>query len=284
MRSGRSDALAPATPTQAAPTPVPGETLPQVRPKCAVGRGGVASSRLRSAGRTGPGGMGVVYLARNKLMDRREVLKVVNKALLTILARWSASCARSARRRAPPQQRGGLQRRAGRRILLFAMEYVEGEDLASGAAPGPLPVPYACHYVAQAAMGLQHAHEKGMVHRDIKPQNLMLRRRGRNTSSRSSISGWPRRGRREAVTDLTGSGHDGHAGLHGAGADAGRGQGRCPGGHLQPGLHAVLPAHRRVAVHGQERLRVLETHLSTTGAAESGSRRLRRSWRRWCRR
>src|SRR5205823_13259417 len=43
---------------------------------------------------------------------------------------------------------------------------------------GPLPVTHACHYVRQAALGLQHAHEKGMVHRDLKPGNLMLTPKG----------------------------------------------------------------------------------------------------------
>ena len=43
---------------------------------------------------------------------------------------------------------------------------------------GQLPLPHACNYIHQAALGLQHAHEHGMVHRDIKPSNLMLARQG----------------------------------------------------------------------------------------------------------
>ena len=59
------------------------------------------------------------------------------------------------------------------------MEYVEGLDLSQMVkAKGPLPVANACNYVHQAALGLQHAHEHGMVHRDIKPANLMLARQG----------------------------------------------------------------------------------------------------------
>src|SRR4029077_8874839 len=61
----------------------------------------------------------------------------------------------------------------------FAMEYVEGTDLGKLVQlTGPLKIPIACHYVRQAALGLQHAHEHGLVHRDIKPANLLLDRGG----------------------------------------------------------------------------------------------------------
>jgi len=55
------------------------------------------------------------------------------------------------------------------------MEHVDGVDLAEHVKRrGPLSVPVACDYIVQVANGLQHAFESGMVHRDIKPQNLML--------------------------------------------------------------------------------------------------------------
>jgi len=57
----------------------------------------------------------------------------------------------------------------------FAMEYVQGTDLGKLVQlSGPRPVAQACAYVRQAALGLQHAHERGLVHRDIKPANLLL--------------------------------------------------------------------------------------------------------------
>ena len=60
------------------------------------------------------------------------------------------------------------------------MEYVEGDDLAKVVkSSGPLPVVHACYFIYQAALGLQHAHERGMVHRDIKPANLILAREGK---------------------------------------------------------------------------------------------------------
>ena len=57
----------------------------------------------------------------------------------------------------------------------MVMELVDGIDLSQTIKKrGALPVAEACDYIRQAAIGLQHAHERGMVHRDIKPHNLMV--------------------------------------------------------------------------------------------------------------
>src|SRR5205807_131413 len=57
----------------------------------------------------------------------------------------------------------------------LAMELVDGIDLARLVQQsGPLPVEQSCEYIRQAALGLQHAHERGLVHRDIKPHNLIM--------------------------------------------------------------------------------------------------------------
>ena len=64
-------------------------------------------------------------------------------------------------------------RAAGRPYLV--MEFVEGDDLDELVGRcGPLPVAEACEVIRQAALGLQHLHEHGLVHRDVKPSNLML--------------------------------------------------------------------------------------------------------------
>jgi serine/threonine protein kinase len=129
----------------------------------------------------GRGGMGVVYLAQNKLMGRKEVLKVVSRELMdrrSVSERFLREIRNAAQLQHPNIVTAYSAMRAGDRIVL-AMEYVEGYDLSKLVkAQGPLPVAHACNFVYQTALGLQHAHERGMVHRDIKPSNLMLARPG----------------------------------------------------------------------------------------------------------
>jgi formylglycine-generating enzyme required for sulfatase activity len=127
----------------------------------------------------GRGGMGVVYLAHNKLMGRDEVLKVVSGQLVdrpVVLDRFLREIRSAAKMHHTNIVTAYSAIRAGESIV-FAMEYVEGYDLAQLVkGNGPLPVAHACNFVHQAALGLQYAHEQGMVHRDIKPSNLILAR------------------------------------------------------------------------------------------------------------
>ena len=127
----------------------------------------------------GVGGMGVVYLAYNRLLARHEVLKVIGEHIVEqpgSLDRFLREIRAVARLRHPNVVSAYSALRCGT-SLVFAMEYVEGLDLRRMVkAKGPMPIGHACHFVHQAALGLQHAHEEGMVHRDIKPANLMLSR------------------------------------------------------------------------------------------------------------
>jgi serine/threonine protein kinase len=128
----------------------------------------------------GQGGMGVVYLAHNRLMGRDEVLKVVGPQAVEqrgVLDRFLREIRAVASLRHPNIVTAYSAFLCGKN-LVFAMEYVEGLNLARLVkAKGPLPVGHACSFVHQAALGLQHAHEAGLVHRDIKPSNLMLARK-----------------------------------------------------------------------------------------------------------
>ena len=84
--------------------------------------------------------------------------------------------------------------------IVFAMEYVEGLDLSKLVkAKGPLPVGHACNFIHQAALGLQHAHEEGLVHRDIKPHNLMLSRKGDKATVKVLDFGLAKAAREEKV-------------------------------------------------------------------------------------
>jgi hypothetical protein len=129
----------------------------------------------------GRGGMGLVYLAENRLTGRNEVLKVLGPQITgrtSALERFLREIRAVAKLRHPNIVTAYHAARVGESIVL-AMEYVDGLDLSEVVkARGPLPVASACDCVRQAALGLQHAHEHGMVHRDIKPSNLMLTRQG----------------------------------------------------------------------------------------------------------
>lgn len=129
----------------------------------------------------GRGGMGVVYLAQHRLMKRWEVLKVVGKEQLASRGaadRFLQEVQSAARLNHPNVVKAYSATWLGE-MIAFSMEYVPGEDLAKVVkARGPLSVQHASFYCAQVAMGLQHAHDKGMVHRDIKPANLILTKDG----------------------------------------------------------------------------------------------------------
>jgi WD40 repeat protein/serine/threonine protein kinase len=125
----------------------------------------------------GEGGMGAVYKARNWKLGRIVALKVIRKERLnneTIIRRFRREIEAAAQLSHPNIAHAyDADEVAGTHF--FVMEYVEGRDLAKVVKErGPLPIAEACEYTRQAALGLQHAHERGLVHRDIKPSNLLL--------------------------------------------------------------------------------------------------------------
>lgn len=129
----------------------------------------------------GQGGMGVVYKARQHSLDRHVALKVIHENLLAnrvAIHRFEREAMAAARLMHPNIVAIYQAGKAGNHHYL-AMEYVAGTNLQRLVEEGGMfPVDRACRYIRQAALGLQHAHERGLVHRDIKPPNLMVTQDG----------------------------------------------------------------------------------------------------------
>ena len=138
--------------------------------------------RYRVVAALGAGGMGAVYRAEHRLMDRPVALKVIRGDLLgsaAMVERFRREVKAAARLASHPNIVAAYDAEQAGETHMLVMEFVEGTDLAELVKRrGPLPVGEACEYARQAALGLQHAFEDGMVHRDIKPQNLMRTTRG----------------------------------------------------------------------------------------------------------
>lgn len=125
----------------------------------------------------GKGSMGIVYEARVRATGQRVALKVLPPGLsLTerALARFLREGRIMARVRHPDIVGFVDQGKRGR-LHWFAMEFVDGVTLEQRLAIGPLPVHQACAIAATVGRALQFAHDHGVVHRDVKPGNLMLR-------------------------------------------------------------------------------------------------------------
>jgi putative intracellular protease/amidase len=138
--------------------------------------------RYRIVRRLGAGGMGVVYQAEHRLMERAVALKVISRSLTSnplAVERFLREVKAAARLPGHPNVVIAHDAEQAGDLHLLVMEHVEGVSLNKLVEQrGPLSVGRACHFVRQAALGLQHAHEHGLVHRDVKPHNLMVTRQG----------------------------------------------------------------------------------------------------------
>ena len=150
----------------------------------------------------GQGGMGAVYLARDERMGRRVALKVLPPELADderfrerFLREWRIAAALEHPHVVPIYDAGEADDQ-----LYIAMRYVEGTDLKELIrAESPLGPTRALHVVSQAADALDTAHARGLVHRDVKPANVLLDDAGnsylcdfgltKNVSSASGLTG-----------------------------------------------------------------------------------------------
>ncbi|MEX0717355.1 MAG: protein kinase [Planctomycetaceae bacterium] len=129
----------------------------------------------------GRGGMGIVYRARHTRLGRSVAIKLLQEDRLrdaAAVSRFDREMQSIGRLHHPhivqAYDAGEIE---GKHYL--AMEFVDGCDLEALAGPrGRLSVADACEAARQAATGLAHAHEHGLVHRDVKPSNLLVSREG----------------------------------------------------------------------------------------------------------
>ncbi|NJN45462.1 MAG: serine/threonine protein kinase [Candidatus Competibacteraceae bacterium] len=131
-------------------------------------------------GELGRGGMATVYLAMQESLERRVALKVINPALVTD---------ENFTKRFIREGRIIAQLMDPRIVTIFdvgnhsdiyfylAMEYLPGGNLAERMKTG-LPVAETLRIIKSVASALGHAHKQGIIHRDIKPQNIMFREQG----------------------------------------------------------------------------------------------------------
>jgi tRNA A-37 threonylcarbamoyl transferase component Bud32 len=131
--------------------------------------------------RLGSGGMGQVFLCEHKLMRRRVAVKVLptpkdgDRSTLDRFYREARAIASVDH----PNIVRAYDIDQDEHLHFLVMEWVDGTNLQDLIKKfGPLDPVRACHYIFGAAVGLQHAHEIGLVHRDIKPGNILIDRSG----------------------------------------------------------------------------------------------------------
>ncbi len=165
--------------TAAVPAPPPPRTGAAKPADPYIGR--VVAGRYRLETRLGEGGMGVVYRARHVLIDRVVALKLIRPDLRgeSHLRAWMLREARAANRVDHAHiidihDIGETEEGE----LYLVMEYLLGVPLSSEIAKGPFPIQRAVDILEQMSAALGRAHDLGVVHRDLKSDNIQLTNRG----------------------------------------------------------------------------------------------------------
>lgn len=143
-----------------------------------MGRG--IRGKYRILGKLGQGGMATVYKALHVGFDEVCALKVINQELasdLSFVKRFGQEAALTRKLQHPNAVRVEDIDQADDGRPFMVMEFIEGESLKDVIQhQAPLPVPRACRIAKQVAAALDAAHRLGMIHRDIKPGNILLTR------------------------------------------------------------------------------------------------------------
>src|SRR6187401_2817638 len=141
----------------------------------------VIAGRYRLEARIGEGGMGIVYRARHVLIDRVVAVKLIRPDLRgeTHMRAWMLREARAANRVDHAHiidihDIGETEEGE----LYLVMEYLIGTPLSAELARGPMPIARAVDILEQMCAALARAHDLGVVHRDLKSDNILLTQRG----------------------------------------------------------------------------------------------------------
>lgn len=149
-------------------------------PAYVVAQGDVFAERYEILEKIGEGGMGEVYLAVDRNLDRQVAVKILPVAFaedVERLARFEQEAKLLAVLNHPSiASIYGLEESKGQRFLV--LELVEGETLKAKLDKGPIEAEEALDLCHQITEGLEAAHEKGIIHRDLKPGNIMVTLKG----------------------------------------------------------------------------------------------------------
>ena len=136
--------------------------------------GTVLAGRYRVVRHVGSGGMGTVHLAHDRVLHREVAVKSVHAEPESDLGRRIMREARLGAGLRHPHLVTVYDVLGEGDALLLVTEYVEGETLADALRRGPLEAPHALEVLRGVAEALDHAHARGIVHRDVKPANVLL--------------------------------------------------------------------------------------------------------------
>ncbi len=161
-------------PSQHTNCPTDGAILIETRE---LEQGTLIRGKYRILRQLGRGGMGTVYLAEHIMLDRLRALKFISSELsqdVAFLRRFRREAQAAIELRHPNIVEVVDLDQAEDGSPYIAMEYVEGPDLRHELARGVLPVERAVTIARGIALGLGAAHAKGIIHRDVKPENILL--------------------------------------------------------------------------------------------------------------
>jgi eukaryotic-like serine/threonine-protein kinase len=145
------------------------------------GAPGSTLGRFRIIERLGEGGMGTVFRATDPRLERDVALKVLRMDSLRVESerRRFRLEARALSRLLHPNIATLFDLESDAGVDFLVLEFVAGQTLADLLAAGPLPEPRARAIALEVAEALQEAHEQGVIHRDLKPGNVLITPRGR---------------------------------------------------------------------------------------------------------